>query len=57
MREVMIAISAAARSMQGIGRRDDLRIPHPGPEALIGQDFVQKATRPQVTRERPAVTE
>src|ERR1051325_3644290 len=26
---------ASARSMQGIGRRDDLRIPYPGPEALI----------------------
>ena len=28
--------------MQGIGRRDDLRIPYPGPEALTAQDFVQK---------------
>jgi hypothetical protein len=27
-------------------RFDDLRIPHAGAEALIGQGFVQKATRP-----------
>ena len=30
---------------KGIGRRDDLRIPHPGPEAVICEVFVQKAPR------------
>ena len=34
------------RSMQGIGRRDDLRIHYPGPEALTGQDFAQNGARP-----------
>ena len=33
---------ASARSMQGVGRGDDLRIPYPGPEALTGQDFLRK---------------
>src|SRR5262249_27182793 len=27
---------ASAGHMQGVGRRNDLRIPHPGPEAIIG---------------------
>jgi hypothetical protein len=30
--------------MQGIGRRDDLRIPCPGPETLIGRGFNHATT-------------
>src|SRR5260370_34866037 len=35
-------------TVQGIGRRDDLRIPRPGPEALIGRGFNQATTTPKV---------
>jgi hypothetical protein len=34
--------------MQGIGRRDDLRIPYPGPEALIGRGFNHASTAQNV---------
>jgi hypothetical protein len=33
-----------ASKLQGIGRRDDLRIPRPGPAALIGRGFNHATT-------------